>query len=220
MFYFHTVPDSLTYDDDYHWTVNSKSVSELGDTVKLKINYPNFDTIRLVDKYSKHTRIIITRFDPDHIYEFSNHSECDNAEIHDTKSYKSGQKLHWTSETGIVIFKIKNYKDTLLIAGTCGEIRFNFTGGAVLKNNRKIRIEDLIQTEPSCFFFHIKIGTGSIRKENDLYEDYRFTNFRFDTDRVFAIEDELFHLEYKFFKKEILTVTYDNKTKSTRLKLN
>ncbi len=220
LFYFHTVPDSLKYGVDYQWTVNSKSISEQGDTVKLKINYPNFDTIRLVNNSNKDVRIIITRFDPGHIYEMSNYSDCDDAAIHDTRNYKSGQKLLWTNEIGIVVFEIKNYLDTILIAGTYGDIRHNFTRGTLLKNNKTIRIEDPIQTEPSCFCFHIKIGMGSIREENNLYEDYRFTNFRYDIDKVFAIEDELFHLEYKFFNKETLTVIYDNKSKTVRLQLN
>lgn len=239
LFYVKILPKNLeTHQENYSWTINGQIITTNKDLIKIKINYPLFDTITLTKANEK--RIILTRFYMNHIYELSPFSGLSDIEIYDVeklklykaflskikegtlledKLYRSFDSLKSVTETGRVIFKLKNYTEKELIGGTFGLIDWNFTSGKVLANNKSIEIKEPFTSGNSNFCFDITVGIGMIVKENAIYNDSRNINFDYDEGRLFVYKETLFSTEYRFFNNEILIVTYDGKTKQVNLKL-
>lgn len=239
LFYIKTLPANLdTHQENYSWTINGQIITSNKDSVRIKINYPLFDTITLTKTNEK--RIILTRFYVNHTYELSPVSGLSDVAIYDVeklklykeflstikedslledKLYSSFDSLKSVTETGRVIFKLKDYTDKELIGGTFGIMNWNFTSGKVLVNNESIEIKDPFTSGNSNFCFNINIGTGMIVKENAIYGDSKNINFNYNEGRLFVYKETLFSTEYRFFNNETLIVTYDGKTKLVNLKL-
>lgn len=239
-FHIKILADNLnTYTENYSWTINGKLIFADKDSVKVRINYPLLDTIVLTKKDEK--RIILTRFENRHFYEltpFSNLNDIEVYDIENLKLYKSFlstitqdnisehdklyirfDSLRAIKETGKVIFKLKNYTKKYLIGGTFGEMSRNFTSGKILINNENVEISEPFTSGNSNFCFNINLGVGMILKKTDIYEDTRYINFDYDEERVFVFTENLFSIEYRFFKNETLIVTYNGETNLVSLKL-
>lgn len=237
-FFHFTFPQKLHSYEAYSVVINGKEIKPQQDTFAIEIHYPDIDTVILTYSDTKHTRFILTRFQPKLKYALIYHPiknyDFEIFEIGDYDLYKGyasylendpeeymnetlQKKLSeaYSAEPGKLIFKLKNHKDSSIIGASYVSNGFNLAKGVIFKTNNPIQIgETDLYT-----FVEINMGEGIILKEQDVYEDDRFLKFYIEDKKLFMFNDPVPPIKYIFHNRETLIVTYDCKTKLIHLKL-
>jgi hypothetical protein len=214
---FYVVPAADHETRYYYWSINGKAIDETS-RCTLPIHYPDFDT--LIIAHGDEKRTIITRFEKKHIYELTNRDEENDFRVRDMtvllySKHSSGSK----PQAGIikVIFNYGGLPTDTLLAGTV----VNSANGRVFKGSKTVAIEETIRNNTLNTCFNIRIGTGTVRREIDIYNEYRYLKFycNYDEDTVFIFDEELVSFEYNFFNPSTLVVNYDHKKHTVDLHL-
>lgn len=242
-FYFTELPEEMLVsgEEGYQWKINGVHLFEVKDTTRISIHYPAFDTVVLHNaKYNK-TRVIITRFDPGHLYELrplSYYYDIDMLDASEASNYKATlsqysindflwdenlygvyDSLAFFKETGTVKFRIKNQPKDSLFGAFFGDIKWGYGNGRILRKGNPTVVSDPLFLSTSGFCYYVKVGIGKEYAERDIYMEHEKLRFYTTNEKVFVFDQPLLEFEYRFFNQETLLVTYDARKRTTKLKL-
>ena len=212
---------------NWFWNINGISFYPTTDTMLIPLNKSGFDTIYF-KRDDKPQRLILTKFSPGGVYEILFSACCFDFDIEDTKMlvYLNSLPLDSTDthkrNNGKVQFKLLNKQNSDTLIGMFGNIS-SFFGGQILKNNGITTLINPFTTGLSTYIYKISIGVATQVPQNEILKDsvvYIFTEMTHGVQQPqYVINEILSTIEYRFFQKENLLVTFDHKINKMTLSI-
>ena len=209
----------------WKWKINDTELNLIPKKFKIPIHKEDFDTI-IFNKPNYKERIILTKFNAGHIYNIHYNYCCNDFDMTEKNDYYDSlakiedvmMSYYIHLKEPRVRFKLLNSKPNDTLVGTFGRFAIH-AGGIILKKNKVTNYISPFTTGYSTYAYEIAIVRASKQDEAEEIEDDKIYLLMRNSTQDYKIEKFFASIEYRFFGKEKLLVTYDYQTNKMKVEI-
>ncbi len=215
--------------ENWKWKINNVEFKLTLDTIKIPIYQTDFDTILFTNESEE--RIILTKFNKGHVYNIHYNACCSDFDIVEKNDYYDSleqiediiMSYYIHTREPRVRFELLNGEPNDNLVGVLGNFYYDDTiHGEDLHNNKKTSYLSPATVSFAAYNYNL----GMVRRAKQLTtkavdNDKAFYVYFYNSEKIdyYKIEKIFQMIEYRFFGKEKLLVTYDYQTNKMKVEI-